>query len=214
MLGTSPAARSAAKTRSASWPWPFSAVSGSGYGSGYRIRIGYGSGYGLRIGYASGCDLGYGLGYGLAQQVRERGAEPERGHRQAGHEHDDRPRRPGRASGGQQVIDDLAEHAERQGADRRAAGERAGPLRRARCQPGAERVGAVRLDADRQRDRGVEPQAVHDARAAGAPRRTRTCRRAPTHPDQTATAAGAAITNSGQRGSWRPALTGPPRGVR
>ena len=67
------------------------------------------------------------------------------------------------SGGGQQVIDHLAEHPERQGADRGPAGERAGPLRRTRRQPRAERVRAVRLDADRQRDRGIEAQAAHDA---------------------------------------------------
>ena len=92
-----------------------------------QVHPGYG-------GYGRGCGLRYlGAGTGLAQQVRQRGAEPERDHRQARHQHHHRPRRPGRARGGQQVIDDLAEHAERQGADRRPAGERPGPLRRARA---------------------------------------------------------------------------------
>ena len=50
--------------------------------------------------------------------------------------------------GGEQVEDDLAEAAERQGADRRPAGEGPCPLWRPGCQPCAERVRAVCLDAD------------------------------------------------------------------
>ena len=58
------------------------------------------------------------------QQMRQRGTEAERQHRQAGHQHHHRPRRTGRVSGGQQVIDDLPGHTQPQRAQRRPAGER------------------------------------------------------------------------------------------
>ena len=66
----------------------------------------------------------------------------------------DRPRGAGSVRGGEQVVDDLAGHAESSApiADRRANVRTAAP----RVQPRAERVRAVRLDPDRQRDRGVQ----------------------------------------------------------
>ena len=149
MPGTCPASRSAANSSAAACPWPFSSAGTAGTPSGTAD----------------------------AQQVRERGAEPEHHHRHARHEHDYWPRCPVRSGGGQQVVDDLAEHAERQGTDRRPAGERAGPLRRARCQPRAERIRAVRLDADRERDRRVQVEAAADTGQQVERGRTRTCRR-------------------------------------
>ena len=137
-------------------------VSGEQLGGGFPVAVQPGE----RAGYV----IGYG-GYG-AQQVRERRAEPERGDGQAGHQHHDGPRCPRRVRGVQQVVDHLAQHAERQGAERRPAREGPRSLRCARRQPRAERERAVRLDADRQRDRGVQVpgddagQRLHQAEAA------------------------------------------------
>ena len=60
-----------------------------------------GSGAGIRCARRCGAPgtVRYGCGLRVrAQQVRQRGTEAERDHRQAGHEHDDRPRRPGRSA--------------------------------------------------------------------------------------------------------------------
>jgi hypothetical protein len=56
-----------------------------------------------------------GIGYvrqGRPQEVSQRGPEAERHDRQAGDQDHHGPRRPVRVRGGQNVIGDLAEHAE------------------------------------------------------------------------------------------------------
>ena len=133
-------------------------------------------------------------GTAVAQQVRQRGAEPERHHRQARHEHHHRPRRPGRARGGQQVVDDLAEHAERQGADRRPAGER-----RARSGvPGVSHApSAYAPYASTPTGSVIAVFSCRPSQMPGSGCMTPNPHMPPrpTQPDQTATAAGAAIRN-------------------
>ena len=80
---------------------------------------------------------------------------------------------------GQQVEDHLAEQAEQQRADGGAEGELAHPLRGGDVGPDAQRVPAVGLHPDRQRDGGVQLQGVRRCRAAGGGYRTRIARPGP-----------------------------------
>ena len=126
--------------------------------------------------------------------------------RQAGHDGGDSPRRWCGPGVGQQVRGDLPGHPEQERADR-------GPLREPACpradrilagQPGAQRVGRVRLDADRQSDGRVEMQGWPDSWQRGDPPEAGLFRDARTQPDHTSVAAGAARTSS------RPGPDGPP----
>jgi hypothetical protein len=101
---------------------------------------------GYSFGHGDRCTHGHVVGSSIAQQVCQRCAEPESDHGQARHENDDRPRCPGRMRCAEQVVDDLAEHAERKATDGRPPREPTGRLRYVRGQPRPQRVRAVRLD--------------------------------------------------------------------
>ena len=102
---------------------------------------------------------------GGVEQVSERGAAAEHDDGQARDERGDRPRRARDAGGGHQVVGDLARHPEGQRAERGPLGELACPVGPGRVrQPHPHRERGVGLDADRQRDRRVDRQAVPDPR--------------------------------------------------
>ena len=106
-----------------------------------------------------------GLGVG-SQHVRQRGPHAQDQDQQAGHGGRDRPRRPCHPSLGHQVVGDLPRHPEGERADRRPLGEPAcpGADRRLAGQPGPRRVSRVGLDADRERDGGVQVERGPDSR--------------------------------------------------
>jgi len=101
-----------------------------------------------------------------AQHVGQRGPHGQDQDRQAGHDHGDGPWCPCRSGLGQQVVGDLPGHAERERADRGPLGKPPGPVADPGLagQPGAQGVGGVGLDADREGDGGVQVEGGPDAR--------------------------------------------------
>src|ERR1017187_10610748 len=107
------------------------------------------------------------------------------------------------------MVGDLAGPAQQEKSDCGPPGESAGPNGNgaASGQPGPQSVGGICLDADRQRDCGVEVEESH------IPGSGWTCPNPviwpiPTHPDQTATAAGSARISSGHDRTVPPPSSG------